>query len=278
MRFLLCIILVLSLSAKAQLVKGIVCDSITLHPIQYVNVGIVGKNIGTVSNESGLFEIDLSRAVNTDTIRFSMIGYATINYTVFDFKKWQEGMPQAKIYLQEKPTQLTEVVVKSSSPTIKLGIEPKSRLVNAGFISNQLGYEIGTLYTTSLSSLSIDSVQLNFARCAFDSVFVRLNIYQIEGETKNRNVMPKPFYVKFTRKEARNGIIIPLHQIPILVSEKFIVSLELVRTLGNNKLDLYADLNTDKYPAIYRLTSQGDWNFMLHKTKHAGVSIIVFGH
>ncbi len=278
MKFLLCITLVVSLSAKAQLVKGIVCDSITLHPIQYVNVGIVGKNIGTVSNESGLFEIDVSHAVSADTIRFSMIGYATINYTVLDFKKWREGRPQVKIYLQEKPTQLAEVFVKSSSPTIKLGIEPKSRLVNAGFASDQLGYELGTLFTTSFDSLSIDSVRLNFARCTYDSVFIRLNLYQIGEDGIKINRMPKPFYVKFTRKEARNGITIPLHQIPLMVKEKFIVSIELVRTLGNKNLDLFADLNTDKYPAVYRLASQGDWKFLLHKARYVGVSIIAFGH
>lgn len=90
--------------------------------------------------------------------------------------------------------------------------------------------------------------------------------------------MPKPFYVKFTRKEAKNGITMPLHQIPLMVREKFIVSIELVRTLGDKNLDLFADLNSDRYPTVYRLASQGDWKFLLHKAHHVGVSIIVFGH
>jgi hypothetical protein len=134
------------------------------------------------------------------------------------------------------------------------------------------------LYTTSFDSLSIDSVRLNFARCTYDSVFIRLNLYQIEESGIKTNLMPKPFYVKFTRKEAKNGITMPLHQIPLMVREKFIVSIELVRTLGDKNLDLFADLNSDRYPTVYRLASQGDWKFLLHKAHHVGVSIIVFGH
>ena len=46
-------------------------DSASRQPIEFVNIGIVGKNIGTVSNSNGEFSIDLDVELDHDSLLFS---------------------------------------------------------------------------------------------------------------------------------------------------------------------------------------------------------------
>ena len=50
-------------------------DSGSRKAIEFVNIGIVGKNIGTVSNTNGVFEISVDKEMDIDTLLFSAIGY-----------------------------------------------------------------------------------------------------------------------------------------------------------------------------------------------------------
>lgn len=55
--------------------SGQVVDSQTQSPLQYANVGILGKLGGSVSNEDGFFVISTLDALPTDSVSFSFIGY-----------------------------------------------------------------------------------------------------------------------------------------------------------------------------------------------------------
>ena len=69
--------LFLSLPIGAQtFVIGQVIDAATKEPLPYVNIGQLNKNIGTVSDETGYFELEVNTEQNSrDTLRFSMIGF-----------------------------------------------------------------------------------------------------------------------------------------------------------------------------------------------------------
>ncbi|TVQ09627.1 MAG: hypothetical protein EA361_15165 [Bacteroidetes bacterium] len=55
--------------------QGIVKCSTSQNPIKYVNIGIMGKGIGTVSGPDGLYSLELDPLYNKDTLMFSCIGY-----------------------------------------------------------------------------------------------------------------------------------------------------------------------------------------------------------
>jgi len=57
------------------MVVGTVKDSETKKPIPYVNIGIVKKNIGTVSDSEGKFDLKFPMTLENDTIKLSSIGY-----------------------------------------------------------------------------------------------------------------------------------------------------------------------------------------------------------
>lgn len=76
-RILLTLFPILSISVFAQnYICGKISDLITGKAIQYANVGIMNKGIGTVSDESGNFLIDsISNISVEDTLIISTIGY-----------------------------------------------------------------------------------------------------------------------------------------------------------------------------------------------------------
>src|SRR5262245_60451962 len=116
----------------AQTFSGLIFDSKTKEPIQYVNIGIVKKAIGTVSDEKGAFNITLEDQYNADTLRISMIGYETQNFVVADFKK-QFPPQDATILLKPTVSELKEVVVKPGKiKYTQLGNDYHSKNVTAG--------------------------------------------------------------------------------------------------------------------------------------------------
>ena len=70
-----------SATISAQALKGSIKDTAG-EPLPYVNVGVVGKNIGTVTSEKGTFSLYIPEANNQDIIRLSMVGYEDLMFKV----------------------------------------------------------------------------------------------------------------------------------------------------------------------------------------------------
>ena len=79
--------LLLTSYCYSQTIHGTVQNTTTKSPIGYVNIGIIGKNIGTVSDEKGNFVIELNDKYDKDSLKFSMIGFKNLQFVVGNFKK-----------------------------------------------------------------------------------------------------------------------------------------------------------------------------------------------
>lgn len=65
----------------AQYINGIIKDSINNKPLQYVNITLLNKDIGTYTNEYGEFEFDTKNNIK-DTILVTSLGYKSIKIPV----------------------------------------------------------------------------------------------------------------------------------------------------------------------------------------------------
>ena len=65
--------------------QAVVADSNSKQPLAFVNIGVVNKNIGTVSDLDGFFSLKLNPTEKEDLIRFSMIGYKSHTETIASF-------------------------------------------------------------------------------------------------------------------------------------------------------------------------------------------------
>lgn len=273
--FTLFLLLLLTNVVFAQAWRGKVLDHTSGQALAYVNIGIVGKSIGTVSDEQGNFTLTFdSVKYSLDTLRFSMIGYSSRSFLVSDFV----ALHINEIKLQPKVTIMQELIISSVKDKVQtLGNEPKSKLVNVDFIYNNLGHEIGTRFTKPAEPFLLESIKLNFAKCEYEKVFLRLNIYQVTDVNYETPLLKKPVYLELDQEAMLRQPVVDVSDHHIVIDSDFIVSIEIVKDLGEKGLYFYASIGAKVIPTVYRVTSQSHWGYVTKKTKAVGISIQVSG-
>jgi hypothetical protein len=258
--------LISSSSSSAQELTGVIFNKNTNKPIEYVNVGIVGKGIGTVSCNDGKYSLFVDWQYDNDTIMISCIGYKPFSMRLGEFKQ----LKNYSIYLEERIYVLADVVVRPRKFKQKvLGNTTKSQAVQAGFKENQLGYECG-IYAQVKKSAKLEKVNINISRCTYDSIFYRCNIYEVKGKWNFENILIKPIYISFAKDEVKETLSIDLTPYNLWVNGDFIVTLEHIMDLGPGFLYFSAGLAGKTY---YRKTSQGKW-----ETAPVGIGISVLAN
>lgn len=244
-----------------QNITGKIYNSVNKQPVEYVNIGIVGKNVGTVTDAKGQFSFYVDPKYDKDTILFSVVGYKPLITTVYKLRKQIEN----NILLDEAIYKLSEVIIK---PKIfkqrTLGVTTKYKKLAAGFKDNLLGYECGILMRVKKTAF-IKKVKINISYCSYDTIFYRLNIYKVQGKMNFKNILQEPIYIKMPKKSLKDEIQIDLQSRNIVVDGDFLITLEHIKDLGPGYLHFCAGI-TDK--TYYRKTSQGKW-----ETVPIGISV-----
>lgn len=198
--------------AHGQSIKGIVMDAETQLPIPYVNIGISGKNVGTVSLEDGSFTLGIATHLSSDGLTFSSIGYNKKHFQIS-----QIPVSNFIVKLQPHSVILKELIFTDAPKSVsRYGHLPKSKYTKAGFVFNRLGHEIGTVVELKEEVAILDSVRLNFVECAYDSVLFRLNVYSIDG-ARIENILPKSIILSYSRKQVLSKPTIDLSSLALTV-------------------------------------------------------------
>ena len=171
-------------------IKGIVVSD-EHDPLDYVNIGVIGTSLGTVSDDKGQFQLYLNDAVkDSDTIRFSSIGFESQNFSVQDLKK-ENNMT---ITLSTKTTQLEEVVVipEFQNSKIKGNKNTDARMNVYYSISKKpnqnLGAEIGRKFKIKKKS-RLRKMRFYIAQNNFDTVLFRINVYHFKKRKPGKNIL-----------------------------------------------------------------------------------------
>lgn len=263
MRLMILILLLNCYTIFGQNISGVIINEKSKLPIEYVNIGIARKNIGTVSDLNGKYSLSLDSQFDNDTLLFSSIGYLPFSIKIADLKKGGNR----NVFLKEKVYEIKEVTVTPRIFTPRtLGITTHFKKFCAGFKENLLGYELGILMNVKKSAV-IKTVKINIAACSYDSIFYRLNIYKVIGKMNFENILTNPVYINLSKDKVKEEIQIDLQDQHIVVDGDFLVTLEHVKDLGSGYLYFCASLMDRTF---YRETSQGEW-----KTVPVGISISV---
>ncbi|MCE5346244.1 MAG: carboxypeptidase-like regulatory domain-containing protein [Bacteroidales bacterium] len=233
--------------------KGKVLSSETNSGIGFVNVGIINKNIGTVTDESGNFTIDLANNYDNDSLRFSMIGYESKSFLVGQFK--EDSVKN--VYLKTRSYKLTEVRVIYHRPKeLIIGTPVFTNELRSGFAYNDLGSELG-IKVNLKKPVKLKDINLNVAICTYDSVTYRLNLYQEVNETEYKNILTEPIYISFTKDKIKNVITFDLRKYSIIIEGDVLITLELYKDLGEGRLLFRTEFFTGS--TYHRKTSEGTW-------------------
>ncbi|MGD0755481.1 MAG: carboxypeptidase-like regulatory domain-containing protein [Bacteroidales bacterium] len=239
--------------AFGQTYKGKVLSGETKSGIGFVNIGIIGKNVGTVADKLGYFSIVLDDIYNNDSVRFSMIGYESKSYLVRYFRE----NSIKTVYLNPKSYYLTEVkIFYHRTKEIMLGTPVTSDALKSGFEDNTLGSELGIMVDTK-GQVKLEDINLNVSTCTYDSVTYRLNIYKTVDNVEYKNILTEPIYISFTKDEIRNVITYDLRKYSILIEGDVLITLELYKDLGEGRLLFYTQFFTGL--TWHKKTSEGRW-------------------
>ncbi|GGH08095.1 carboxypeptidase-like regulatory domain-containing protein [Mucilaginibacter phyllosphaerae] len=253
--------------ANAQAFEGVVKDAKTNQPLPYVNVGLIGKSVGTVTDSAGRYKLNLTDHA-ADSLKLSMIGYKPLTYLVASFVK---DNAHQTISLQPSVTQLKEVRVTNKKwKEVTLGNTSHSKTSNAGFNSNRLGYEIGTIIKIKKSPTYLKQFNVTIAGDVNHPVKLRLNFYTVKNGLPDQLLQNQNIFVNV--EKGQQEIHVDLQPYSIYVDDNFFASLEWIENAKGHGLMFSAYLSLFGSGAVIsRETSQAQWE----KTGLAGVAFNV---
>lgn len=249
--------------------NGQILDAITQEPLPYVNIGIVGKAVGTVTDEEGIFylAIDTSKFEGTDIIQISSLGYETIRIPVGQISIGEEDFP--KILMQPSDIILEEVVLSSDA------LVPISEFLgyrnygerNFGYWSKNvaLGGELATKVNARNGKRQLNSLEFEVWENPSDSVLIRVNIYDIGGgllDGPGTNLNKSQKNILHTIPTGKNIIKIDLKPFDLYVDNDFFISLELLQVYGDEKLGLVLAASGSEGASFRKYASQSEWEFL----------------
>ncbi len=239
----------LFMTIKAQsVVSCTITDCKTKEPIPYVHVGIAGKNTGTITNEQGLFTLNIPDSLKLESLTISSIGYETQRLAI--------NMIKTQLKLCPSNIQLSEVVIRPKKEKT-LGLSRKSySMVGVGgaFQGGELAGRIkndGKFFARKIG--------LNVTINNNDTLKFRLAFYKANGENIGEVLNTKPVYWQIVNKET-GWLYFDLPQ-DIVMDGDFFVGFEIVtvRPLVKKSILFIGCAMTRKTLAFLRPVSQANW-------------------
>lgn len=234
--------------------KGIISDSITKSPIPYVNIGVINKNIGTITNLKGAFTLKVSNKYENDSITISHVNYYTLKVPI-------KNIENKHIFLKPKTIELAEVVISNKKKTTrKIGVKSYNRLLSMRVISKSSDIiEVGQRINIPEKEVQVKKVNFNIRKYSkLDGVSVRINFYKNVDNAPGERLILKNIIKKIPLKTVTGWVPVDLTEDAVYVSEDFFVGIEFIPNFKNpSQVDLGAILTKGK--GYRREASLGNW-------------------
>jgi len=238
------------------ILSGTIIDKSTQLPIEYANIGILEKGVGTVCNSLGKFNLIISEDLLNNYLAIDHIGYENTTIKIIELISQSTEL---KIELNPSSIILKEVTILASQQ-VNLGYKPNGDQVKGFFQADGLGLEGGTLIQNN-GKVQLKKFNFNILKIPFDSLKFRLNIYSLKKNNPSTKVNTRD--IIFTISKADTGLYsLPLVNENIQVTDNFICTIELIELFGqsaeNAEFLFSAIPNKDGF--IYKKTiSLGRW-------------------
>ena len=211
---------------------GQVLDQTTRRPLGFVSVGVLRQPFGTVADAQGRFTLNLPASYDADSVRLSLIGYASRTLRVADLR---QAVAAGPLLLRAQAVPLTEARVKAKNLKRRVVGNTGTGLRFDGFPANMAGNQVGQLITVQKPAF-LEDISLQLFSCTYDTVYFRLNVYKLREGYPAENILPRPIYLKISRQQAQERISLNLRPFHLYLTENVVVALELVRSLGSGEL------------------------------------------
>lgn len=230
--------------------SGTVISSNLKDTLSYVNIGVLNKGIGTVSNEKGKFELEFKEEFLKDSLTFSIIGYRSLTIPIVDFEK------EKTIILEEQITELDEVIISNKKYKSKiLGNKKPKLLASVAFSKIEAGNEFG-IKVKVRKPIIIETFNIAVLKNEYGILNLRINFYDLKRGVPNNRINTENIIIK---TELKDGLITAdLSDYELMFKNDFFVSIEFLEKLNDNKEITFAGRIMKK--SFTRKTSQASWN------------------
>ena len=222
---------------------------------EFVNIGIVNRNQGTITNLKGEFQLTVPKKFERDSITISHINYHPVKLVVKNFKN-------KPISLQPKTTQLIEVVVSNKkTKTRKRGVKSHSKLLSMRVASKDNDViEVAQRINIPEKEVQVKSVNFNILKYSkVEGVKVRINFYENVDNAPGKRIIAKNIVLSIPIQSKLGWIHIDLNENDIYIAQDFFVAIEFIPNFKTSTvIDLGAILTKGR--GYSRTSSLGTWN------------------
>lgn len=221
--------LLMALGTRAQVIKGSITNASTQAALPYVNIGVVGKGLGTVSTEQGAYQLLFDAALANDTVRVSSMGYQT-RLLPLRMLRAQPNVALApeSVTLQEVQVQGKGVYNRSRT----LGNTSNSLTSNLNLNTKALGTEIGTVISIKHRPTRVLTANFNLCYNKLGPVTFRVNLYRLDGKGRPTETKLLGHDVIATTDVKTGTFTVDLTQERLVVDEDFFLALEWIKGNG----------------------------------------------
>ncbi|MDG1573063.1 carboxypeptidase-like regulatory domain-containing protein [Robiginitalea sp. M366] len=253
-----------ALGASAQsLLQGRLTDAATGRPVPYVNIGVVGKALGTVTDADGQYELWVrpGQVEPADLLRISSLGYRPVSLP------WDQLPADGRwsVALEPEAIALDEVVV-SRLPQYTLEEMVGYPLQDTWDLaywkdSLALGAELAARVPVNRGMRRLNTLFFNVRENAADSVLLRINIYRPEAkDSPGQHLNTSGMGIRHMLPGGAREVVVDLEPYAIWVEDDFYLSLELLAVYGSPTIALALPASQEIGGDTYRrYASQGKW-------------------
>ena len=240
--FLFFILFLLSavLPCRAQQIEGIVRNSAG-QTVEYVSIGINGKNVGTVSGSDGRFCLTVPDSLDDRELSFSHISHGNLSLPVYELKRRCTAEGGLNLTLPDSPFEIRPVVVRKKQPRMRrlysAGIPFPNGSVSHCIPSNRrdstqnprlAGEEFGVVLHTDRPTW-IKEVSFTVLSNSFDTLIFRIGIYKIEADSSFTPLIRKPFYIDIDKTNERTDYICDISEYDACAEGNLYMGIEIVQ-------------------------------------------------
>lgn len=261
---IIALIILIQVNVSGQIIEGRIIDSKTNEPLEYVSVGIINTNFGTVTDSNGYFKFDAT-VKESSIVRISMIGYSPQKFSVKELRNNKN-----EIRLIETTIELSEIIIEPTKER-KVGAMRSDRFSGWsgwGGLRTRKGYEVGIMIDLGNKPVKVKNLNVLLKRQSFNKSVYRLHIRAIMDTLIMDELLTENIIFSITKESG--WVEIDLESYNIVLSGKIGVTLEWVDVIGNNT-DRAIKINkrmTDAYVlfknrknhfGIYRWGTESKW-------------------
>ena len=230
---ILTLLSILTFPLQSQIINGKIIDSSTEKPLEYAGIGILGTPIGSITDDTGNFTINVNGQSDSEIVRISMISYLSQTLTIKELKSNKTSIKLIPTHIQ-----LSEVIVNPAGKQKDIGTTNYTKLGGiCGWGGNQkgIGHEIGTELKLGTTPVQIKNLHARLYKQSFDSSLFRLHIRSIVNGLPQDELLKENILLTIT--ENSGWIDLDLRKYNLVLSGDIALSLEWVNVIGtNNKL------------------------------------------